>query len=85
MGFNGNPKFKGNPKDMLGKSIYFPKNTLEVLEKRYLLKDETGRIVEDPEGMFWRVARAVSRAETLYESDPLEVEKEFYHLMWTQL
>jgi len=81
MGFNGNPKFKGNPKDMLGKSIYFPKNTLEVLEKRYLLKDETGRIVEDPEGMFWRVARAVSRAETLYESDPLEVEKEFYHLM----
>jgi ribonucleoside-diphosphate reductase alpha chain len=81
MGFNGNPKFKGNPKDMPGNSIYFPKNALEVLEKRYLLKDETGRIMEDPEGMFWRVARAVSRAETLYESDPIEVEREFYHLM----
>ncbi|SCG85139.1 adenosylcobalamin-dependent ribonucleoside-diphosphate reductase [Methanobacterium congolense] len=81
MGFNGNPKFKGNPKDMPGKSIYFPKNIHDVLEKRYLLKDETGRVVEDPEGMFWRVARAVSMAETFYESDPLEVEREFYHLM----
>jgi ribonucleoside-diphosphate reductase alpha chain len=81
MGFNGNPKFNSNPKDMPGKSIYFPKNIQDVLEKRYLLKDETGRVVEDPEGMFWRVAKAVSRAETLYESDPLEVEKEFYCLI----
>lgn len=81
MGFNGNPKFKGNPKDMLEKFIYFPKNIHDVLEKRYLLKDETGRVVEDPEGMFRRVAKTVSRAETLYESDPLEVEKEFYRLI----
>lgn len=70
-----------NGKDLPGKFPHFPRNTLEVLEKRYLLKDETGRIVEDPEDMFWRVVKAVSRAERLYGSDPLEVEKEFYNLM----
>lgn len=73
--------FTGNPKHPPGKSPHLSQNTLEVLEKRYLLKDETGRIVEDPEEMFQRVSRAVSKAEILYESDTLEVEKEFYKLI----
>lgn len=31
-------------------------NALTVLEKRYLKKDKTGRVVETPEEVFWRVA-----------------------------
>ncbi len=38
-------------------------NALRVLERRYLLRDDAGRVIEDPPGMFRRVARAVARAE----------------------
>jgi ribonucleoside-diphosphate reductase alpha chain len=38
-------------------------NALHVLERRYLLRDETGAVVETPDGLFRRVARAVAGAE----------------------
>jgi ribonucleoside-diphosphate reductase alpha chain len=38
-------------------------NARHVLERRYLLRDEAGRIVETPGELFRRVARAVSQAE----------------------
>ncbi|HEY6101523.1 MAG TPA: ribonucleotide reductase N-terminal alpha domain-containing protein, partial [Anaeromyxobacter sp.] len=38
-------------------------NALHVLERRYLLRDDAGKVVETPEGLFRRVARAVARAE----------------------
>jgi ribonucleoside-diphosphate reductase alpha chain len=38
-------------------------NALRVLERRYLLRDGRGRLVEDAEGLFRRVARAVAAAE----------------------
>ena len=38
-------------------------NAMKVLEKRYLGKDESGRVTEDVEGMFTRVARAVAAEE----------------------
>src|SRR5512139_3680175 len=38
-------------------------NARHVLERRYLLRDEAGAVVERPEGLFRRVARAVARAE----------------------
>ncbi len=41
-------------------------NALRVLEARYLRRDSHGRIVETPEQLFQRVARAVSAAELLY-------------------
>ena len=34
-------------------------NAIKVLEKRYLAKDETGKLLEDSEGLFKRVAKAV--------------------------
>jgi len=40
-------------------------NALKVLERRYLLRDEGGAIVETPEELFRRVARAVAAAELL--------------------
>jgi len=42
-------------------------NALHVLERRYLLRDEEGDVVETPEGLFRRVARAVAAAEPAAE------------------
>jgi ribonucleoside-diphosphate reductase alpha chain len=39
---------------------------LQVLAKRYLLKDRQGNLIETPEELFRRVARAVAAAELIY-------------------
>jgi ribonucleoside-diphosphate reductase alpha chain len=56
-------------------------NSLEVLRKRYLLKNDKGEIVETPAQMFGRVARAIAAADQLYGGDVARTEKEFYRMM----
>jgi ribonucleoside-diphosphate reductase alpha chain len=58
-------------------------NARKVLERRYLLKDEEGRVVETPRAMFRRVAKAVAEADLLYNkrANVTEVEGEFFDLM----
>ena len=56
-------------------------NAIEVLEKRYLLKNEKEEIIETPTDMFWRVAKAVASADKAYGGDPEAVAKEFYTIM----
>jgi len=58
-------------------------NSVRVLERRYLLKDNQGRVVETPSGMFYRVARAVASADKLYneKADVKKSEEKFYRLM----
>jgi ribonucleoside-diphosphate reductase alpha chain len=56
-------------------------NAIKVLRARYLLKDEQGNIVETPEGMFKRVARAIASVESLYGENPKEWEAKFYEVM----
>ncbi len=51
-------------------------NTLKVLEKRYLAKDEQGRVIETPAEMFARVARNIAQAEVAYGGHA-EVKKAF--------
>jgi ribonucleoside-diphosphate reductase alpha chain len=41
----------------------FSKNAITVLEKRYLKKDQNGKIAEKPKDMFSRVARAIAEAD----------------------
>src|SRR5437899_12342427 len=56
-------------------------NALRVLKKRYLAKDENGKVIETPEGMFRRVAHNLAQADALYGATPEEVrttEEEFY-------
>jgi ribonucleoside-diphosphate reductase alpha chain len=64
-------------------SVQLSENALRVLEKRYLRKDDQGRPVETPEGMFRRVARAVAQADLAYggEAQVLEGEERFFRLM----
>ena len=56
----------------LDKSIFVKKgmalseNARKVLERRYLKKDAKGRVIEQPEQMFRRVAHHIARAEKKY-------------------
>src|SRR5262245_37643870 len=55
-----------------------------VLERRFLLRDETGSLVEDAEGLFRRVARAVAAIDDLYPGGSrAESEEVFLDLMRT--
>ncbi|MEK6839302.1 MAG: ribonucleotide reductase N-terminal alpha domain-containing protein, partial [Candidatus Thermoplasmatota archaeon] len=59
-------------------------NALRVLEKRYLRKDETGKVTETPRELFWRVAWNLAQADRTYgatEEQVLEAAKSFYRLM----
>ncbi|MDG0865511.1 vitamin B12-dependent ribonucleotide reductase [Candidatus Lucifugimonas marina] len=59
-------------------------NASVVLEKRYLQKNGAGDLVENPEGMFRRVAKALAAPEFKYEKTPEEVaaiEESFFQMM----
>lgn len=62
--------------------ILFSSNVYsKVMVKRYLLKDHSGTILETPEEMFMRVAKALAQVEYTYDATEEEVhhlQKEFY-------
>jgi ribonucleoside-diphosphate reductase alpha chain len=56
-------------------------NAMEVLNQRYLLKDETEKIIETPAQMFTRIAKAVAEVDKKYHQNPKESETVFYEIM----
>jgi ribonucleoside-diphosphate reductase alpha chain len=59
-------------------------NSLKVLERRYLKKDDQGKVVETPEELFRRVAKAIAEPEKAFGASADDVkatEEEFYQLM----
>jgi len=58
-------------------------NAVRVLERRYLLKDIHGNVVETPSQMFRRVAKAIASADKFYDSsvDLKKSEDAFYRVM----
>ena len=59
-------------------------NARTVLEKRYLVKDQSGKPTETPEALFWRVATVVAEADARYGANEEAVQRvaeEFYSLM----
>jgi ribonucleoside-diphosphate reductase alpha chain len=58
-------------------------HAIKILEKRYLKKDASGRIIESPEEMFWRVARNVAEADSLYGNrvSQEELSETFFRMM----
>ena len=67
------------------RSTELTENSEVVLRRRYLSKDREGNVLEDPDGMFRRVARNLSQAELNYgpitEEERLSVEDEYYGVM----
>ncbi len=69
---------------MSGKKIELTENARKVLEKRYLIKNEKGEVIETPEGLFRRVAGFIAKADKAYGASSEELratEEEFYNLM----
>lgn len=60
-------------------------NAMEVLKRRYLKKNEEGKVIETPKDLFWRVARAIAEAEKIYDSnaDVDAVALKFYEAIAT--
>ncbi|MEO0283687.1 MAG: vitamin B12-dependent ribonucleotide reductase [candidate division WOR-3 bacterium] len=59
-------------------------NALKVLEKRYLLRNEKGEIIETPKEMYERVAKAVAEVDKEYpvfKEKVSETEEKFYYIM----
>lgn len=56
-------------------------NATKVLEKRYLLKDEKGKILETQSQFFGRVARAIADVDGAYGGDKKKAREEFYQAM----
>jgi ribonucleoside-diphosphate reductase alpha chain len=58
-------------------------NSLNVLERRYLLRDDTGHLIETPTTLFQRVAEAVATADIFYnpQADVKKTREEFYKIM----
>ena len=68
----------------MGKDLFNLSETAKkVMEKRYLAKNEEGKIIESPEEMFKRVAKNIAEADNVYDSakDTKEIEDLFYNLM----
>lgn len=66
------------------RELALSRNALKVLEKRCLIKDENGNVVETPEGLFRRVSRTVAGGDSLYgaaDETVKQTEEKFYDLM----
>jgi len=64
--------------------LKLPLNAIVVLERRYLRKDEKGRVIESTSEMFRRVAKSLAEVEKKYGKSNAEIsryEDEFYRLM----
>ncbi len=63
--------------------LKLPVNTMEVLKKRYLLKDDEQNIIETPSELFRRVAHHVAQGERNFTSSlpPEEVAEKFCRMM----
>jgi len=56
--------------------LKLPINSVQVLERRYLLKDEKGKVIESPSQLFRRVANFLASAEKKWGAD--EETSKFY-------
>jgi len=69
---------------LIAKKAAITQNARLVLEKRYLRKDDTGKVLETPEDMFFRVAENIASAESKYSDDEKVAKiwtEKFYSIM----
>jgi ribonucleoside-diphosphate reductase alpha chain len=77
------PQLKENVAVPVSAELKLTENALVVLEKRYLQKDDNGKVIETPEGMFRRVSRHIASAELAFDSEAQvnDWAEKFYSLM----
>ena len=64
--------------------LKLPLNAIVVLERRYLRKDEKGKVVETTSQMFRRIAKCIADVEKQYgksSAEAAKIEDEFYKIM----
>lgn len=64
--------------------LKLPLNSVQVLERRYLMKDENGKVIETPSQLFRRVAAFIASNEKNYGADDetiMHYEEAFYQIM----
>ncbi|MGH7630777.1 MAG: vitamin B12-dependent ribonucleotide reductase [Gemmatimonadales bacterium] len=69
-------------------AVALSSNAVTVLEKRYLIKDDSGSPVEGPADLFWRVARTIAEPDRRYGASAGAVEalaEAFFDLMANRL
>jgi len=63
-------------------------NAIKILEKRYLKKDDNGKVIEKPEDLFKRVSNNIALADAKYllkeEINNLENNQEYFELVKTK-
>jgi ribonucleoside-diphosphate reductase alpha chain len=70
------------PKD-LNKGIW-TEQAIKVLNERYLMKDDKGKVIETPEDMCWRVSWEIASAEARWgktRREVIEISKDYYDLL----
>src|SRR3989304_4422090 len=78
---------KNPPEDLF--EPRFSSNSLEIMKKRHLMRDESGKILETPKQMFWRVAASMAMEDAKYvkgaearkKKAVTKAAQEFYQLM----
>jgi ribonucleoside-diphosphate reductase alpha chain len=63
--------------------VPFSANAIKVLERRYLRREDSGKLLETPEDMLRRVAKNVASADAQFESEEevRSIEEDFYRIM----
>jgi len=84
--YRHNKSIQREMKEMLGiyDDLKLPINSLRVLERRYLLRDKTGRVIETPSQLFHRVSTFVASGDKKYGSDDKTIKyyaNAFYEIM----
>ena len=70
------------PKDL--KKGVWTQQAIKVLEERYLMKDDRGKVIETPEEMCWRVSWEIASAEARWGKTRAEVTgiaKDYYDIL----
>jgi ribonucleoside-diphosphate reductase alpha chain len=64
--------------------LQLSENSMTVLRRRYLAKDDQGRVIETPENLFARVAKAIAEPDMKFGATVEEAEAQantFYNMM----
>lgn len=71
------------PSRKVNNDLKLPVNTMEVLKRRYLLKDDNQNIIETPSELFTRVATHIAKVQGNFKSDISieQAQEKFYQMM----